>query len=560
VRKSLIAFVGSVLVLGAVSPAFGAGPVLPPTIPDTPDNEYYYDLWFGAPPAGSTPSGRVVADSGFRTAPNGFPYANYGPNLDQNALFFGTPDNALEPMNSQDMRSLFGDDVCVTLKNTTRGGPCDLTPAAKYFAEYLLETVDSVGHCVGFAVAAAALFNGLLTPEDLGAHTLANQSQLTLDTQSELQRLWASQFFTPISKTSPADVVRTLVHTLKLGRVPSALIIRWPNAQGGLEGHGIMPFAVLNKGGGFYDIAVYDNNYPGQIRGVHVDMNANTWEYLVSVSPSSGPTIAAGNADTFTMGLMDVKKAVGKQLCPFCGSRVPTDFAAFGAFPASQNGKIDYGFRDLHGKPVPATRMNVLPALTSIASNQFTLPAAQIVRHNGYTMWIDTAANSRSVPLVAQLASNSGVRVVDWGRVNPGTRANITVSAGGASFAVTSNQAARPKLLQVFQQRERHYTVVASGGDVTAKGVSRYQRLDRADGLLMMGHSDNRKGSLSIRVTLETATGQAVFRAENVSWALGQHLAFDYDHWRSLDQTPTLWVRDAVTGANVRGIALVKVG
>lgn len=237
-------------------------------------------------------------DSGFRTAPNGFPYANYGPSLDQNALFFGTPDNALEPMNSQDMRSLFGDGVCITLKNTTRGGPCDLTPAAKYYAEYLLETVDAIGHCAGFAVAAAALYNGFLKPSDLGALTLANQSQLTVDTQSELLRQWATQLFTPVSKTTPADVVRTLVRTIKPGRVPAAMLIGWPTAQGGVQAHVITPFAVFKKAPGLYDIAVYDNNYPGQTRAVHVDMNANTWEYLVSVDPSSGPTIAAGNADT----------------------------------------------------------------------------------------------------------------------------------------------------------------------------------------------------------------------------------------------------------------------
>jgi enamine deaminase RidA (YjgF/YER057c/UK114 family) len=120
-------------------------------------------------------------------------------------------------MNSQDMRSLFGDGVCITLKNTTRGGPFDLTPAAKYYAEFLLETVDSVGHCAGFAVAAAALYNGFLKPSDLGALTLANQSQLTVDTQSELLRQWATQLFTPVSKTTPADVVRTRVYLTSAG-------------------------------------------------------------------------------------------------------------------------------------------------------------------------------------------------------------------------------------------------------------------------------------------------------------------------------------------------------
>ena len=559
-RKYLILLGASVLVLGAVSPAFGAGPVLPPTIPDTPTNEFLYYLWFGPPPVGSSGSGQVVADSGFRPTANGLPYANFGGDLGQDALFFGTPDNVLVPMNSQDMRSLYGDEVCISLKNTVPGGPCDLTPAARYYSTYILQTVNAAGHCVGFAVAAAALYDGLIKPEDLGAITMGNQSQLTVDVQSQLQRQWATQFSTPIPRQTPADVVRTLMRTLKPGQVPSAMVIRWPTAAGGLEGHGITPFAVLNKGGGLYDIAVYDNNYPGQTRAVHVDMNANTWEYLVELNPTAAPTVATGDATTLSMGLMSIKKALGKQSCPFCGSRVPTDFAAFGVFPASQNGKIDYGFTDLRGKPVSGARMNVLPALTAIGANQFTLPAAQIVRHNGYRMWIRTAPDGRTVPMQTQLASGTGLHFVDWGKVGPGSNARITVSEGGELFSVTSNQSARPKLLQIFQQRERHYTVVASGGADTAKGVARYQRLDRADGLLMMGHSDNRKGSLSIRVTLETATGQAVFRAENVSWALGQHLAFDYDHWRSLDETPTLWVRDAVSGANIREIPLTKVG
>ena len=221
-RKYLILLGASVLVLGAVSPAFGAGPVLPPTIPDTPTNEFFYYVWFGPPPVGSTVSGQVVADSGFRPTANGLPYANYAGDLDQNALFFGTPDNDLVPMNSQDMRSLYGDDVCISLKNTVPRGPCDLTPAARYYSTYILQTVNAAGHCVGFAVAAAALYDGLIKPEDLGAITMGNQSQLTADVQSQLQRQWATQMSTPVSRQTPADVVRTLVRTLKPGRVPSA--------------------------------------------------------------------------------------------------------------------------------------------------------------------------------------------------------------------------------------------------------------------------------------------------------------------------------------------------
>ena len=105
-RKILALLSAPALVLGLAAPALATGPVMPPAIPDTPDNRFFYGLWFGPTNPGWSPEGAIVADSGFRPLANGLPYANYGGSLTNPSLplFFGTPGNELQPMDSPWMR------------------------------------------------------------------------------------------------------------------------------------------------------------------------------------------------------------------------------------------------------------------------------------------------------------------------------------------------------------------------------------------------------------------------------------------------------------------------
>ena len=119
-RRGSVLFLTAVAVLGLAVPAAAGGSKLPPAIPDTPVNEFLYDMWFSPTPSAWLPTGTIVADSGFRPYPNGLPYAGFGDSLVANALFFGTPIDQLAEIPSSTMRNLYGDGVVFRLKVSGR--------------------------------------------------------------------------------------------------------------------------------------------------------------------------------------------------------------------------------------------------------------------------------------------------------------------------------------------------------------------------------------------------------------------------------------------------------
>ena len=111
-----------------------------------------------APSAGGAQSyvatGRIVVDSGFRPATDGFAFENYGNDAG--------PVN-LTPANVDD---LFGDQVC----QTGGGNNCVLSPSARHWMDQVNASMAN-GHCMGFSVSALRFFAGNLNPRDYGATT-----------------------------------------------------------------------------------------------------------------------------------------------------------------------------------------------------------------------------------------------------------------------------------------------------------------------------------------------------------------------------------------------------
>ena len=314
-RRGPVLVLAAVAVLGLAVPAAARGSKLPPSIPDTVVNEFLYDMWFSPTPSDWIPAGTIVVDSGFRPYPNGLPYAGFGDSLVANALFFGTPVEQLGEIPSSAMRNLYGDGVCITAKRHGPKAPCALTPAASYLGDYLVEKARAQNRSVGFATTSAGVFNGRIDPAELGATTFGAQSQLTLAAQETLLRQSAIQLTTRALPQTPAQVLRTLIRTLKLGRIPAILLIGWTRGERNF-GAGLTPYAIYRKAPGVYDIAVYDSNYPTRERAVHVDVNANTWEYLAVSGFGSPAEVVGGDSTTMSLGLLPIADALGRQSCP----------------------------------------------------------------------------------------------------------------------------------------------------------------------------------------------------------------------------------------------------
>jgi hypothetical protein len=542
-RRRIIAMTSAAVIgLGLAAPALAAGPVMPPSIPDTPGNQFLYDLWFGPTPPGWEPQGTIVADSGFRPTPNGLPYPNYGGSLAQNALFFATPDDTLVPMDSATMRDLYGDGVCAGQVDSR--GQCTLTPAAEYWSAYLLQAVDGAGHCVGFAITAAGLFNGDVSPDAIESPNLGLNSTLGRTTQSTIDRNWSTQFTAPkTTDLTPAGVVEQLMTELQHGAVPSAILIQWTTATGGVEGHGITPYAIYDRGNGLYDIAIYDNNYPFKERAIHVDTVANTWEYEVQINPGAAPLIASGDATTLSMQLQDVSGSLAVQDCPVCDGGRKTNLLVTAPIPAASygDGGVELLLQDAQGGILPADRYSVIPPLDSNNPGLVSLPTIDIDPANGYRIVVDAENSAAAFPLSLSEFSSEGhknVRVANF----PQGASGVSEYDVNGTFGFGADVASTPRLERSFTVSSRSYTVVAAAGTAVAAGNDRFTKLVRDRGRVDLGDGDDVGGKMTVTVTLTLANGSRTYRTSGAVYPAGGNLVLVYKDWKTTSQKPTLWV------------------
>ena len=248
-----------------------------------------------------TADAKITASSGFNPQKNGFSFANYGPGYAN-----------LSPAG---MQALFGNGVCAFV-NKSKG--CVLTPVAQtYLQDANREMAD--GHCFGFSALSLLLFRHQFPPL---AKTPINH--LKLKGNKELQHAIAYTFewqTLPALQTgsvhgTPNEVLQFLTKALsrKGGELYTMAIYR-PGLEGG---HAVTPFAVDSRGGGRYDVLVYDNNWPGQTRRVHFDTNSDSWSYVAAANPSVPDSEYNGNAQTNTVSLIPTTPGLGVHFCPFC--------------------------------------------------------------------------------------------------------------------------------------------------------------------------------------------------------------------------------------------------
>jgi hypothetical protein len=261
-------------------------------------------LVLGAPGAAS---GKIVADSGFRPARDGFSFENYG-----------TSNNA--NLSPQQVRMLYGSGVCAFV---TKSGQCVLTPPGLVWLQQANQSMNG-GHCEGFSVLSLLLFRGLYPPFGPGP-----TSGLKLKGDVALQRTIAYAFMyqnlpaviDQSVKGTPNHVLRFLISALgRRGGESYGLGIYKRDRSGG---HEITPYAVDDRGGGRFDVLLYDNNWPGVTRRLHVNTRADTWSYQASTNPRAPGSLYEGDAKTKTLELDPLTPGLGVHPCPFCAAARP---------------------------------------------------------------------------------------------------------------------------------------------------------------------------------------------------------------------------------------------
>ncbi|MBA2507073.1 MAG: hypothetical protein H0V29_14210 [Thermoleophilaceae bacterium] len=243
---------------------------------------------------------QAPADSGFRPAPDGFSFPNYGGEGEPN-------------LGSAEMRRLFGDAVC----GSEPADDCALTPPARAWMDRANESMDG-GHCMGLSVAALRFFTGAASPGPFGAPTT-----------------FGLKFQTPIAREIAYGFTFQLLDSVGDGGIDgtpkeilAALRRELPNKDETytiaifkrefVDGHAITPYAIEDRAGGKSAIKVYDNNFPNQNREVIIDTVADTFQYNTAVNPQADVDLYEGDAASGTFFLYPTTPGQGVQPCTFC--------------------------------------------------------------------------------------------------------------------------------------------------------------------------------------------------------------------------------------------------
>ena len=365
------------------------------------------------------PTGDIVADSGFRPDVDGFSFENYGNDVE--------PEN----MTPYEVADIFGDGVCI--RGT--GTDCELTPLAAKWMQAQNDAMDG-GHCMGFSVAALRFHGEAIDPADYGAdRTVDLPIQGNTDLQALIAESWTYQNLPTIQEGevtgTPTEILDTLEEDLNSGDETYTLAIF--RADGG-GGHAITPFAVEDKGDGTKEILVYDNNFPGIIRAVTVDTEADTWHYVGGTNPKELGEVYDGDADTQSMSLYPTSPGEEYQPCPFCAGGTAADDSpdtdTLGSAAKPMNEVRLNGGRTNHPHLI---LVDAQGRQTGIVDGKLVrgIPGVQVARNLAVQNWNESAEPVYRAPVGLPLAV-----VVDGTPLTTKTKANITLTGPGLAVEI----------------------------------------------------------------------------------------------------------------------------
>lgn len=505
----------------------------------------YAALFAGVP--ADPPTGTIVADTGFRPFPNGFGFVNYGTNQGENQILFGQPSalgSGAAPaaslgLDAASMRRVFGEGVCIS----GAGTGCTLTESAKV----VMRTANSwaaSGHCFGLATVANALYTGKISPSEVRGGMVNSQTTLSAATQRTIMRAFITQYFSAVGirPASMSDAVARLRSALSPGRIPVTLLI-----YGAPGGHALVPYALLDKGAGKFDVAVYDPNLPSQARALHIDTNANAWSFTGSPElPLTTWSSADKTAETY-MVLGDVNSALGKQACTFCQTSRSATLVSFSAVLASNKGVFEnLTLTDSQGTPLDPSEYRIIPPTDTIGSPLASSPVMVVDRGVNFEIGLNAESVEVVQPFTVTVISQGSSRSLKLETLNSAMRGKVRIGSRDGSLSFIGNATNKGTATHTYEQGGVTYSF--EGVEETAYHPEKmdfrsYQSRNR----VVFSENDAFASTWTVRVRSRTGSGSSSYIASGVRVRPGSQLAVTYRGWAGRVGKPTLWLD---TGSN----------
>lgn len=516
------------------------------------------------------PQGTVIADSGFRPYPHGFPIPNWGSNESfvQSHLVYGLPGRLSfdayktgevpgpGPMNALSMRRTFGDGVCRDPKQIDpKTGDCELIFGAELLAQ-LVSASSQGGHCFGLAAAAAALYNGQLPANQVGASGVGINAtnEMRRPATQTIERLYGTQYFNPqmmqrvVEGMSPTELVQTLIRELPGGTVPYVLGVI---GDGG--GHAITPFAVTDRGAGIYDIAVYDNNFPLTARAVTVDTNDDSFTYTSALNPAE-PGIEWNSTNGSRIGLVSVADTLEQQPCPVCLGPDQGTLVAFSSVAEANGDEFGFMLIDEQGNALSDDLYRSVAPLNPPTDDTLSLPIIFIdpgVKF-GVQLLTGDLATKQSMEVYAISNGKAQYVLLDELVNNSSTIFGVGGLDGTLFF---SSEPSSPRILQLSDQPGVSFDV--NGHPLELPANVNVRQLWNTKTERVTYESDSKRTlRWNIQVGGLDNAGGREYVGRNVPVPAGGRIVVDYTN-ASTTVSPRAWVRDS--DGNRRPITLQPV-
>lgn len=488
-----------------------------------------------------TPQGTLVADSGFRPYPHGFPLPNWGSpeSFIEKQLVYGVPTRiSLEEyrkgtvtppqtLNALALRRTLGDGVCRNAKEIDPvTGNCDLILGAELLAQ-TIETGSLGGHCFGFAAAAAALYNGQLPANQVGAsgvginamNPMANPAVQTITRLFGTQYLNSNILVEVAKGQSPTKLVETLIEELPSGQVPYVLAI-----LGKIGGHAITPYAVLDRGDGIFDIAVYDNNFPNQARAVTIDTNTNEYIYTSATDPNaSSYTWKTTEGDT--IALIPVQETLDKQPCPVCRGKDQGTLVAFSSFEAANADDYSVRLVDINGDPLSRDKFRQLGLLNPPTEKQESVPLLVVNPGVEFGVVIQTQDLSKPQPLEIYTLSNGASEYLLMEEIP--TTGVFVFGVGKNKAQFQSSEPSSPRMQQLYDGSKTSYDVNGHPLALPKKAFA-YQDWNREESKVRFWSTAKKSLRWNVQLTGSTTSNTASWVAVGVKVPAGATVEVDY--------------------------------
>lgn len=430
----------------------------------------------------------------------------------------------------EEVRGMFGDSVCTRLDD----GTCVPHPKVNAWIDYMNQTMEEVGRCVGFTVASNQLYFDAGQVNALGAD-VAFDLPREVPVMRTISQSYAS-YYAPNVWTQEVQGVtpKELIQALLTLDEPVDIGMFYP--EYGLNGHSVYGHDVIDQGDGVYHIVVYDSNRPGKDNVIVVDTVADTWFYAEGAqNPDEQIGEYEGDAETKSLSFIPISAYSEPLSCPADFAELCPDSEASGRFSVITIIGEGVALVDAATGQIGRIADALINTVTngrflSVRGDLYSRQQPMMLIPSDEPFNLQAQGRQADQPLSLSVTNPSVSVVIDNLVVQPGQIEQLSLDPASQQVDFVAGGPQVPFIEFLYSQNGFEYQVQIAGTRFGA-GESLNIGIDAASGDLRLGSSQLADAEITVMVVRLTEQGEELFASSAITLPPGGVQSLDFDGW-----------------------------